>query len=258
MAALLKTIGCSAAFIALSFGQEQIRTNPFDTSQAIEQGRALFQLHCSYCHGAKGEGGRGADLTTGQYRLGGSDANLFNSIRNGIPGTEMPAVRVSDDEVWKLAAFVRKIGSTVVTEKASGDTAAGKAIYEGKGRCTMCHAIGSDGGNLGPDLSDAGRRRSPKYLEESIVSPDADVPIRYRALQVITKTGQTVTGVRLNEDDISVQLRDVQDNLRSFLKANIRGMHYQTPSLMPAYGKTLSKKEIVDVVAYVSSLRGGQ
>src|SRR5258708_9872933 len=104
MAALLKTICCSAACIALGFGQEQVRRNPFDTPQGTEQGRALFQLHCSYCHGAKGEGGRGADLTTGQYRLGGSDANLFNSIRNGIPGTEMPAVRVSDDEVWKMAA----------------------------------------------------------------------------------------------------------------------------------------------------------
>src|SRR5215813_6329603 len=85
-------------------------TNPFSTPEGLVQGRALFQTHCSYCHGANGEGGKGADLTSGQYRRGGSDANLYSTVRNGI-GSEMPAVRASDDEVWKMVAFVKNIGS---------------------------------------------------------------------------------------------------------------------------------------------------
>src|SRR5437868_15023417 len=64
--------------------------NPFDTPQDLETGGRLFQTHCSYCHGSRGEGGRGADLTNGQYRYGGSDAELFSTIRDGIPGSEMP------------------------------------------------------------------------------------------------------------------------------------------------------------------------
>ena len=135
---------------------------------------------------------------------------------------------------------------------------AGKAVYEGTGRCTVCHSIGREGGSLGPDLSDVGRRRALKYLEESIVTPEADVPIRYRAIQVVTKSGQTIGGIRLNEDDISIQLRDEQDNLRSFLKDNVREIRHDKPSLMPAYGRTLSRKEIEDVVAYLSGLRGAQ
>src|SRR5580700_11031378 len=87
-------------------------------------GGRLFQTHCSYCHGARGEGGRGADLTTGQYRHGDSDANLFTSVRNGIPGTEMPAVRATDDEVWKMVAFVKRLGTAGLREKAPGDPAA--------------------------------------------------------------------------------------------------------------------------------------
>jgi putative heme-binding domain-containing protein len=240
------------------WAQGPARTNPFGTSEGAEQGKALFQLHCSYCHGANGEGGRGADLTTGQYRRGGSDANLYNTVRNGIPGTEMPAVRASDDEVWKMVAFVKRLGTLGMTEKASGEPAAGKAVYEGKGGCASCHAIGRDGGNLGPDLSDVGRRRNLKYLEESLVSPDADVPIRYRSIQVVTKSGQSIVGIRLNEDDISIQLRDEKDNLRSFLKENIREIRHDMPSLMPAYGSILSKQEIDDVVSYLSSLRGEQ
>ena len=65
-------------------------------------------------------------------------------------------------------------------------------------------------------------------------------------------------GIRLNEDDVSVQLRDEKDNLRSFLKENIREIGHGKPSLMPSYGSILSKKEIEDVISYLSSLRGLQ
>src|SRR5713226_4526039 len=73
------------------------QTNPFNTDADVQQGGALFQLHCSYCHGSHGEGGRGADLTAGVYRMGGTDSELFETIRTGVPGTEMPVVRASDD-----------------------------------------------------------------------------------------------------------------------------------------------------------------
>jgi putative heme-binding domain-containing protein len=236
----------------------QDRVNRFDTPEGVQQGNALFQVHCTYCHGARGEGGRGADLTTGRYRRGGSDANIFDTIRNGIPGTEMPVVRATDDEVWKMVAFVKNLGAVEPREKAPGDAVAGKAVLLGKGRCTTCHSIGSEGGTLGPDLSDVGRRRNLDYLVESLVKPDADVPVRYRAVAVTTKSGQTITGIRLNEDDISIQLRDEKDNFRSFFKNKLSGMRYDKPSLMPPYGTVLNKKEIDDVVSYLSSLRGVQ
>jgi putative heme-binding domain-containing protein len=231
--------------------------NRFDTPDGVAEGRALFQLHCSYCHGAGGEGGRGADLTTGQYRRGGSDTNLYSTVRNGI-GSEMPAVRATDDEVWKMVAFVKRIGSSGLAERPPGDALAGKAVYNGKGGCATCHTIGREGGSLGPDLTDVGRRRSLKYLEESIVTPDADIAIQYRGIEVVTKSGVAVGGIRLNEDDLSIQLRDTADNLRSFLKENLREIRRDRPSLMPAYGAALNRKEIDDLVAYLNSLRGPQ
>src|SRR5690349_13912237 len=90
-------------------GRAQEAASRFGSAVSAEDGRALFQIHCAYCHGSRGEGGRGADLTTGQYRRGGTDENLYNTVRNGIPGTEMPAVKATDEEVWKMVAFVRRI-----------------------------------------------------------------------------------------------------------------------------------------------------
>ena len=232
--------------------------NPFDTPQDLEKGRGLFQTHCSYCHGSHGEGGRGADLTAGQYRYGSSDAELFATVRRGIPGTEMGPVRASDEDVWRMVAVVKKLGSAGLEEKASGDPAAGKLVYERKGGCVACHVIGKRGGNFGPDLTDVGRRRGLAFLRESLEKPEAYVAINYRAIGVVTKGGETITGIRLNEDDISIQVRDMSDNLRSFLKENIREIRYDRPSAMPAYGLILSKKEMDDVVAYLSSLRGSR
>ena len=133
-------------------------TNPFSSDADIQQGAALFQTHCSYCHGSSGEGGRGADLTAGIYRRGGRDPELYASIRNGIPGSEMGPVRATDEEVWKLVAFVKRIGSQGLLEKAPGDPAAGQVVYQKSG-CGNCHRIDKDGGALGPDLTDIGRRR---------------------------------------------------------------------------------------------------
>ena len=229
-------------------------TNPFTSDADIQQGAALFQTHCSYCHGSFGEGGRGADLTAGIYRRGGRDPDLYASIRYGIPGSEMGPVRVTDDEVWKLVAYVKGLGSQGLLEKAAGDPVAGRQAYE-KSACASCHQIDKEGGNLGPDLSDIGRRRGLKFLTESLVKPEADIPINFRAVQIVLKSGQTVSGIRLNFDDLSIQVRDTRDNLRSFLRENIQEIRYDKPSLMPAYA-SMNQKTLDDVIAYLHSLKG--
>ncbi len=229
--------------------------NPFETEADIQQGAALFQTHCSYCHGVRGEGGRGADLTAGEYRMGGSDRELFKTIRIGVPGSEMPAVRVSDDDIWRLVGYVKRLGSQGLLEKAPGDAVAGEALY-GKNGCSGCHRIRQNGTDLGPALDDIGRRRGLAFLEESLVRPEAHVANAFRAIQVVLKSGETVAGVRLNEDDLSVQLRDLGGNLRSFSKDNIREIRRDKPSLMPSYEGRLNKAELANLVAYLNSLRG--
>ena len=256
MRAVVRIVFCLGVLIAAPWAWAQ--SNAFDTPEGIAQGSSLFQGRCTYCHGAHGEGGRGPDLTAGSYRHGGSNAELFAAVRNGISGTEMPAVGFSDEESWKVVAFLRKLASSGPMEKAPGDAAAGQAIFEGKGRCLSCHSVGHSGGSVGPDLATVGRRRNLKYLEESLVKPEADVPVRYRGILVVTKSVDNIQGVRINEDDLSIQFRDTRDNIRSFMKTDVKEIRFDKPSLMPAYGSILSKKEIEDVVAYLSSLRGEQ
>src|SRR5262249_10821002 len=125
-----------------------------------------------------------------------------------------------------------------------------------KNGCSGCHRIRQNGTDLGPALDDIGRRRGLVFLEESLVKPEASVANAFRAIQVVLKPGETVTGVRLNEDDLSVQLRDMGGNLRSFSKDNVREIRRDKPSLMTSYAGRLNKEELTNLVAYLNSLRG--
>ena len=90
------------------------------------------------------------------------------------------------------------------------------------------------------------------------MKPDAFVPNNYRAVQLEMKSGSNVSGIRLNEDDLSVQVRDVAGNPRSYMKENIKEIHRDKPSLMPSYETRLSQKDLGDLVAYLNSLKGAQ
>ena len=228
--------------------------NPFDSEQDVQKGNVLFQTHCSYCHGTYGAGGRGADLTTGIYRFGGSDAELFRTIRNGIPGSEMGPPRVDDDDLWRIIGFVKKLG-LAPPEELPGDAAQGKQAYLASG-CNSCHSINGEGGTLGPDLSDVGRRRGLSHLQESLLKPEADLPTNYRGTRLVTMAGETIAGIRLNEDDYSIQIRDTNGNPRSFVKDKLQRIQRDDPSLMPAYGSTLSEQQIKDLISYLATLKG--
>jgi putative heme-binding domain-containing protein len=143
-----------------------------------------------------------------------------------------------------------------VSPVLAADAAAGKVIFDGKGGCGACHSIGERGASLGPDLGDIGIRRSAKSLRLSLIDPDAEIAGEYYTVVVVTKSGETVRGLALNEDDLSIQIRDVNGYPRSFLKDDLKSTQREQRSLMPSYATRFSEEEINDVVAYLRTLKG--
>ena len=139
---------------------------------------------------------------------------------------------------------------------ALGDAAAGRAVFVGKGACVNCHSVENRGGSVGPDLSEIGLRRSPESLRLALVDPNAEIYEEYLTVVAVTKRGQRVEGIALNEDDLSIQLRDAGGNPRSFLKENLREVRREERSLMPSYASKLSAAEIDNLIAYLRTLRG--
>ena len=90
---------------------------------------------------------------------GDQDADLFRVISNGVPGTEMTAYgeRLSPDNIWRIVAFIRSTSGS--ESKLAGDSSHGDALFWGKGACGNCHAVGTRGNQIGPDLTRIGRQR---------------------------------------------------------------------------------------------------
>src|SRR5258708_17988221 len=119
----------------------------------VSAGQKLFQKSCTSCHGENAKGGRGPDLTTGQWRWGGSGAAILQNIISGIPGTQMPAFPMPESEAQLIVAYLRSLKSNAPEEAPKGDPAAGRKLFFGSAKCSQCHMLGGRGGRLGPDLS---------------------------------------------------------------------------------------------------------
>jgi len=247
--------------------------NPFaGEPKAIKLGEFQFRSNCAFCHGLGGRGGgRGLDLTRAKKRHGSTDAEMFHNIHEGIAGTAMPAavgsigVGMTDEEIWQVVAYLRSIQASASSEPV-GDAKHGKELFSGASGCSMCHMIQGKGGRLGPDLSGTGAARSTEYIVDSIrypsrrlaqglTEPTKEFAQEYETVTVVTADGQKYMGVVLNEDQFTLQMLDMREQLHLLEKGKLKSFEKKRESLMPAYDqKMLSEKDVQDLVAFLQEV----
>ena len=226
-----------------------------ETRDAVA-GKKLFELNCAVCHGIEGRGGgRGPNLNRVRLEHAPDDAALKSLIEDGIP-PEMPEAvgDMSEKEVANVVAYVRSLG-TIPAEPVPGDAARGARVYA-KGGCASCHIVAGEGTGFGPELTEVGARRSAEYLRECLVKPSANLPEGFLWVEA-TAAGETVRGIRVNEDTFSIQIKDSSGGYHSLRKQELkelRKLRRETP--MPSYEQIFSAAELQDLVAYLASLRG--
>ncbi len=245
--------------------------NPFEgDAKAAQAGEFEFRINCAFCHGlgARG-GGRGPDLTRAHKRHGDADAEMFQNISQGIPGTAMPAngtngqgVGMTDDEIWQIITYLRSI-QVKAPAKPIGNAAHGKELFYGDGNCSSCHMVEGKGGRLGPDLSSVGTSRTVESIVESVRNPSQrlawglaestkEFAQEYETVTVVTSEGKQIKGVTLNEDQFSLQMMDTSERVHLFEKDKLRSITKTRQSMMPAYNPTiLTDSDLHDIVAYL-------
>ena len=230
-------------------------TNPYTSAADLAMGRGLYNGRCGHCHGQNGEGGRGAALNTGRFRHGGSDRELFLTIRHGIPDTEMPgACNLTDMEIWRMVGYVQQLGRQGASDPSTGDADGRRGRLRAAPPARSATRSAGREASSDPDLTDIGARRAVRHLRQSIADPNADIALDYRSVTVTDAKGASISGIHLNEDEYSVHLRDLAGNLRSFMKSELTDVTLPRQSLMPAY-PTLTPADLENLVAYLGSLR---
>ena len=84
--------------------------------------------------------------------------------------------------------------------------------------------------------------------------PDEEILGQNRFYRVVDKTGAKTTGRLLNLDTFTVQMLDSNEQLRSFIKSDLREHGFIEKSSMPSFKDTLTAAEIGDIVSYLRSL----
>jgi putative heme-binding domain-containing protein len=220
----------------------------------VSAGAKIFRSHCAECHGLKGEGGRGPNLTTGVFFHGNTDDDLMRNISDGIPGTAMPGVFFSHVQVSHLIAYVRSLSQRGGANQPPGDLAKGGKLFREKG-CIGCHLARGEGGYRGPDLSTIGSQRSVEHLRQAILDPDATVLREYWVAKVTLENGATYAGFLRNEDTHTVQILDFSKGLTSLSKHEFIKFEIDKHSIMPSYQGRMTGDETNDLVAYLWSLK---
>ena len=162
---------------------------------------------------------------------------LFRSLPKGRGGESLPA----------LAELVKR----------SGSAERGKALFAGAGTCAKCHVVQGEGKMVGPDLSGIGAKLSREALYESILAPSAAISHNYEAFTALTKDGRAIGGLLVSKTPAQVVIRGADGVDTTVSGDDLEDLIRQPVSLMPAdLASTLSAAEIVDVVAWLETLRG--
>jgi len=133
-----------------------------------------------------------------------------------------------------------------------GDIAKGKELAA---LCRACHLIGTDGGNIGPNLSGIGAMGTEGILR-NILQPNAAMENGYRIYRVEMKNGDITDALFVSEDKDAIIVRMPGAPDRRIPTSDVAGAKYLRRSLMPeGLLDNMSDGQARDLLSYLLSLK---
>jgi cytochrome c oxidase cbb3-type subunit III len=223
----------------------------------VQDGGALFQQNCSFCHGRDAGGGEsGPDLTRSRLVREDIEGDKIGAVvRKGRPDKGMPRFEFSDQEIAGLVAFIHTQRNTLrstkggrkgvdVADLQTGDVEAGRQYFNGAGGCATCHSPTGD-------LNGIASRYEGLELEEHMLYPKNAKP----KVTVTLPSGQTVAGTLEYLDEFTVGLVDPAGVYRSW---RTRAVKYKVDPALSAHVDLFGKytdADIHNLMAYLQTLR---
>ncbi len=224
---------------------------------AATRGRAVYAAQCINCHGSTAKGGpNGPDLIR-------STAVLRDRLGSHI-GPAMRAAAASHqaalttEQLADLSHFLRDRVEAVTRNRTptmpidvlTGDPEAGRAYFNGAGRCSTCHSPTGDFAGL--------RTRTPDALtlQQRFLFPTLARGTRRVEVTVTPSGGTPVSGALVRLDNFSVALRDASGDYRSFTRGE--GVKVDVRDPLTAHRELLDQytdDDIHDVVAYMWTIK---
>jgi quinoprotein glucose dehydrogenase len=168
------------------------------------------------------------------------------------PPSERPYLYLEFSQV--LPDFAKDLPAYSVS-LVGGDPIAGEKVFNHHlaAQCIACHRIGKEGSEVGPRLTQVGQK-GRDYIFESLVSPQAKVTPGYGLMTITTKSGSSISGALIAENESSVTLI-LSDKTETTVQVSDIASRTQPISTMPPMGDVLSPAELRDLVEYLTELK---
>lgn len=234
----------------------------------LARGKALYGVHCNFCHGSDARGGEGGpNLLRSELVLNDQHGELITPVvQNGRPEQGMPPTNLTASQVSDVATFIHafKVGGYDISRMTPptilvGDAKAGEAYFNAT--CGSCHSVAGDLKGFGAKFTD------PKILQNTFLMPggggrggrggQSPVHVPPTTVTITPATGPKVEGRLLRIDDFTVTLAEADDTQRTFRRdGDVPGVEIHDPmkahkALLPKY----TDKDIHDLTAYLVTLK---
>ncbi len=210
-----------------------------------------------------------AYLTLGSLKDAKADAMLGSYLDELIAGRIRPEVRLDLIEAAEKRAnpiLTAKIdqyekakpntdGLAAVREALyGGDPAEGRKVFFEKpeASCVRCHKIGKEGGEVGPNLSDIGKRQTREYMLESVVFPNKQIAPGFETWMVTLKNGTAYAGTVKTENDTELVLNTAEDGPVKVKKAEIAKRDRGMSGMPEGIASVLGRRNLRNLVQFLA------
>jgi mono/diheme cytochrome c family protein len=223
---------------------------------AAKRGRGVYARQCINCHGSTAKGTeRGPDLIRSALvlrdRLG---SGIGPAAQNG-PSHQ---TKLSAAEIVDLSHFLHERIELTATNRTArvplnvltGDPEAGRAFFNGAGRCSTCHSPTGDLAGIATRIPD-GVNLQQRWLFPTI-RRGGDKQVQ----ATVTVDGRVVSGTLIRQDDFTVALRDATGDYQSFTRG--AGVTVVVTDPLSAHYELLDRYTDTDmhnITTYLATLR---
>lgn len=135
----------------------------------------------------------------------------------------------------------------------NGDSTAGENVFASK--CTICHKNGTDGNDIGPDLSSIGEKFDKAALLDAIINPNASIVFGYEPIMIKTKSGQAFYGFLLSEGETTV-IKDMAGKQIIIDPKDIERKEVMKTGIMPnAPALGLREQDLANLSSFLLTLK---
>lgn len=238
---------------------------PVTDPASVSRGKVLFDVNCSFCHGADARGGDdGPNLLRSELVLDDQKGERIGPVLQNGRDRGMPRFTFSADQTSDVAAYLHSFLVSSRTGPADinivvGNAKSGEEFF--KAKCASCHSITGDLKGIASKYSD------PRALQQTWILPGSGGrqgggggPFRSAPpmTAVITlSSGEKVEGRIDRMDDFVVSLTLADGTHRSFqTEGNTPTVEIRDP--LEAHKnllRTYSDADIHNVTAYLVTLK---